>query len=111
MVALQLTTLSTTSRRLLMGTSIQSSPMRRINGGLRYKESDYIMKGTPHKKGMNIFQEKRNKCENRKLPSKEISTLFINTKSILGPAQGRVHTKLLFYSLLSITLVPLVLDL
>ena len=33
--------------------------MRRTSGGLGCEGKNYIRKGTPKKKGMNIFQEKK----------------------------------------------------
>ena len=41
------------------GTSIQIIPLRRIDRGLRSNENDYIRKGTPLEKGMEILQTKR----------------------------------------------------
>jgi len=49
------------------------------------------------------YKEKRSKCENRELSCKEISTLLINKRSILGLARGEVYTELLAYSLLFVT--------
>ena len=77
--------------------------MKHTDGGLRCKENGYIRKGIPPKKEMGDYKEKGNKCENRELSYKEISTLLINTRSILGPARGEVYTELLAYSLLFVT--------
>ena len=74
------------------GTSIPRVPLKRIDGGLRCKRMGYIRKWSLQKEGIYIFQEKRNKCESRELPSKETSTLLINRRSILGPAWGRAYT-------------------
>ena len=74
------------------GTSIPRVPLKRIDGGLRCKGRGYIRKETLQKEGIDIFQEKINKCESRELPSKETSTLLINRRSILGPTWGRVYT-------------------
>ena len=79
---------STTSKRILMGQASIEPPLERTDGGLRCKEMGYIRKGTPQKIGMNIFQEKRNKWENKEIPYKRISSLLINIKSILGLAWG-----------------------
>ena len=74
------------------GTSIPIVSLKRIDWGLRCKRMGYIRKWSLQKEGIYIFQEKRNKCESRELPSKETSTLLINRRSILRLAWGRVYT-------------------
>ena len=64
------------------GKSIQITPLRRTDGGLRCNGMDYIKKGTPQKEGINILQEKRQR-ERAQHHSVNTSLLFINEKPIL----------------------------
>ena len=68
-------------------------PLRRTNGKLRCNGMGYIRKGTPQKEGTNIFQEKGISERAKDHLVGSISPLFINERSILRPAWGRVYAK------------------
>ena len=59
-------------------TSILGNPLRHAGGGLGCKGMSYIRKGTPQKKGMDIFQCKRNKWESIEYPVKKYHHNVIN---------------------------------
>ena len=80
----QLTNLSTTSRKVLMGQASELSILRRTDGGLRCNGKGDIKKETPLEKG-NEHSTERERERELKLIVKR-STLTFNEQPILGLA-------------------------